>query len=113
MTIARGDVLRVALDPTLGSKIKKARPCVVVQRASANQTSPLIIVCPLTDAAGRAGNALNIPIERGIGGTTKDSVVRVNQIRSVDKSRVLKHLGALPGTVMQRVDAGLRLILDL
>ncbi len=113
MTISRGDVVRVDLDPTLGSEIKKARPCVVVQRNSANLTSAVIIVCPFTDARGRAGNALNIHVARGIGGTGKDSLVRCNQIRAVDRIRIGERLGSLPAELMQRVDAGLRLILDL
>ena len=113
MTIARGDVLHIDLDPTVGSELKKARPCVVVQRDSANQTSPIVIVCPFTDAAGRPGNALNILVPRGIAGATKDSLVRCNQIRAVDRARIAKHLGALPPALMHRVDAGLRLILDL
>lgn len=113
MTISRGDVLRIDLDPTLGSEMKKARPCVVVQRDSANRTSPVVIVCPFTDAAGRPGNALNIFVPQGIGGTTRDSLVRCNQIRTVDRIRVTEHLGSLPLALMHRIDAGLRLILDL
>lgn len=113
MTISRGDVFRVDLDPTLGNELKKARPCVVVQRNSANLTSPVFIVCPFTDAAGRPGNALNVHVPQGTGGTTKDSLVRCNQIRTVDQVRIGERLGSLPPELMRRVDAGLRLILDL
>ena len=105
--------MRVELDPTIGSELKKTRPCVVVQRNAANRTSPILIVCPFTDARGRPGNVLNIAVSGGLGGATKDSLVRCNQIRSVDRERVVELLGSLPATVMEQVDAGLRLILDL
>jgi mRNA interferase MazF len=113
VTTARGAVLRVELDPARGSELKKARPCVVVQRDAANATSPTLIVCPFTDARGRPGNLLNVAVERGVGGLTKDSLLRCNQIRAVDKERVLEQLGSLPPHVMEQVDAGLRRILDL
>ena len=113
MTIARGDVLRVDLDPAVGSEMRKSRPCVVVQRNAANQTSPTVIVCPFTDARGRPGSVISVPVERGVGGLTKNSLLRCNQIRAVDKRRVTEHLGSLPPEVMKQVDAGLRAILDL
>jgi mRNA interferase MazF len=113
VTAARGDVMRVQLDPARGSEMKKARPCVIVQRDAANASSPTLIVCPFTDARGRPGNVVSVAVARGIGGLTKDSLVRCNQIRAVDKERVLEHLGSLPAAIMQQVDAGLRTILDL
>jgi len=113
VTASRGDVMRVQLDPARGSEMKKTRPCVVVQRNAANASSPTLIVCPLTDARGRPGNVVSIAVARGVGGLTKDSLVRCNQIRAVDKERVLEHLGSLPAAVMEQVDAGLRTILDL
>jgi mRNA interferase MazF len=113
VSVARGDVLRVDLEPVVGSEMKKSRPCVVVQRNAANETSPVVIVCPFTDARGRPGNILNVPVARGVGGLTKDSLIRCNQIRAVDKTRIAEHLGSLPPEVMERADAGLRLILDL
>ena len=113
MSIARGDVLRIEPDPAVGSEMKKSRPCVVVQRDSANEKSPVVIVCPVSDARGRPGNLLSVAVARGTGGLTKDSLIRCNQIRVVDKARIAQHLGSLPSQVMKQVDAGLRLILDL
>ena len=111
--IRRGGVYRINLEPTVGREMKKTRPCVVVQRDSANRTSPLVIVCPLTDAHGKAENLLNVLVPRGVGGRTKDSLVVCNAIRSVDKSRVVRYEGSLPPAVMDGVDRGLRAILDL
>lgn len=101
------------LNPTIGRELQKTRPCVVVQRDSANLTSPIIIVCPLTDADGKSGNLLNVFVPAGTGGTTKDSLVVCNSVRSVDKRRIVGYDGALPADIMTEVSRGLRAILDL
>jgi mRNA interferase MazF len=111
--VSRGDVVEVVLDPTIGSEIKKSRRCVIVQRDAANRTSPILIICPLTDAGDSLGNLLNVLIPKGIGGTTKASLVVCNQIRAVDRVRIRRQYGALPTDIMLRVDKGLRAILDL
>lgn len=113
MTVSRGDVIRVQLDPTRGSKLRKTRPCVVVQRDAANRGGRTTIVCPLTDAAGKHPSALFIPVAAGVGGTTKDSLIVCSQIRTVDNVRLTAKLGVLPAKVMERLDTGLRAILDL
>ncbi|MFY9778980.1 MAG: type II toxin-antitoxin system PemK/MazF family toxin [Candidatus Baltobacteraceae bacterium] len=109
----RGEVWRVALDPTVGSEIRKARPCLVVQRDAANLTSPTTIVCPISDAAGRKTGLTNVPIPSREGGLTKNSVVLCNQIRTVDNRRLQKRLGSISAKSLASVEAGLRAILDL
>lgn len=85
-----------------------------MQRDSANEVSPVIIVCPLTDAKGRSGNRLNVFVRKGDGGTTKDSLVLCNQIRAIDRERFSgEALGSLNESTMELVDEGLRSILDL
>ena len=111
--IVRGSVYQVGLDPTLGHEMRKTRPCVVVQRDSANRTSPLVIVCPLTDARGTRGNLLNVLVPAGMAGATKDSLVVCNAVRSIDKRRIVRYEGRLDAAVMADVDRGLRAILDL
>jgi len=111
--VRRGEVYRFNLDPTVGSEIKKARPCVVVMR-DGSDASPVTIVCPITDANGRRGNLLNPSIAAGIAGTTKDSRVAVHQIRTLDKRRVVgDKLGDVPAPIMEQVDQGLRAVLAL
>ena len=104
----------MALDPVRGSEQAKTRPAVVVQRDSANATSPTTIVCPLVDAHGETGNLLNVLVQKGEGGTTKPSLVVCNQVRVVDRVRLSgKALGALNEETMELVAQGLRAILDL
>jgi len=110
----RGDVWRFSLDPTVGSEQSKTRPCVIVQRTSANETSPTTIVCPLSDARGSSGNLLHVLVKPPEGGITKASLVLVNQVRTVDRLRARgSPLGHLNERTMALVDQGLRAILDL
>ena len=114
----RGEIYRFALDPTVGSEQQKTRMCVIVRRDApddaAEQRNPMTIIVPLTDAHGKRGNILNVPISAGIGGTTKDSLLVVAQVRAVDKKRLVgAKLGDVPQTVMSQVDDGLRIVLAL
>ncbi|TAM74758.1 type II toxin-antitoxin system PemK/MazF family toxin [bacterium] len=109
----RGDVVWVDLNPTTGSEINKRRPCVVIQRDAANETSPTTIVAPISSARGAKGNILNVFIAAGTGGTSKDSLVVCNQIRTVDSARISGKIGSLPAPIMAAIDQGLRLILDI
>jgi mRNA interferase MazF len=116
--VKRGEIYKFALDPTVGSEQQKTRMCVVVRRNSpddaAEQRNPMTIIVPLTDANGKAGNVLNVPVPQGTGGTTNDSLVLVSQVRSIDKRRLAgDKLGDLPTEIMQQVDQGLRVILAL
>jgi mRNA interferase MazF len=112
--VKRGEVYRFNLDPTVGSEMRKVRMCVVVQRDLATEKSPLTIICPLTDAKGRPGNALNPAIPAGVGGTTKDSRITCQQVRVLDKSRVVgTKVGDMPPEIMTAVSLGLKAILDL
>jgi mRNA interferase MazF len=113
MTIARGDLVRVGLDPTRGSEMRKTRPCVIVQRDAATRGGRTTIVCPLTDAAGKRPSRLVIPVAAGLGGTTKDSVVICSQVRAIDMIRIVGHVGTLPAEIMEQVSDGLRAVLDL
>jgi mRNA interferase MazF len=106
-------VWRVALDPTVGSEIRKSRPCVVVQRDAANRTSPTTIVCPIADAQGRKTGLTNVLLPSGEGGLTKESVALCNQIRTIDTRRLGKRLGVLSPALIASVNAGLRAILDV
>lgn len=110
----RGQVWRVAFDPVRGSEQAKTRPAVVVQRDSANETSPTTIVCPLVDARAESGNLLNVLVQKGEGGTIKPSLVVCNQVRVVDRVRLTGNpLGTLNEPTMLLVADGLRAILDL
>ncbi len=112
-TISRGDVVEANLDPTAGSEIRKRRRCVVVQNDIGNKYSPVTIVVP----AASAENVTKLfPVNVAVGpgnGFTKPAVILCNQIRAIDKSRILRTHGRLPADLMQKVDAAIKISLAL
>lgn len=110
----RGDVVEVNLDPTVGTEIRKKRPCVVVQNDIGNRVYPLTIVVPVTGAEHKQQLfPVYVAVKKGEGGLSKDSIVLCDQIRTVDQSRISKTLGRMPVSVMERVDRALKISLAL
>jgi len=96
-TIARFDVYLVHLDPTLGSEIRKTRPCVVVSPDEMNHHLRTLIVAPMTTQ----GRAYPSRVAVTFGGTPGQVVL--DQIRTVDRTRLGRRLGGLDQTTGQRI----------
>lgn len=112
--IYRGDIVRVSLNPTIGKEqAGDARPCIIVQNDVGNINSATTIVVPLTDAEGRKTYPFQAFIEKGDGGTKKDSIVKCDQIRVIDKSRIIKKFGHLRQETIETIDNALRISLNL
>jgi mRNA interferase MazF len=112
--VTRGEVVEVNLDPTVGTEVKKTRPCVVVQNDIGNRFSPRTIIIPVTGAEHVAKLfPVCVPLARGSGGLAKDSVVVCDQIRAIDESRIVKTLGRLAPAQMEKIDAALKVSLAL
>jgi mRNA interferase MazF len=109
----RGEVYLVSLDPTVGAEIKKTRPAVVVQNDVANRRSPITIVAAVTAQFEEPLYPTEVPVRAPEGGLTTDSVVLLNQIRSVDRRRLVRRLGSLKSETMREVDRALLLSLGL
>lgn len=110
----RGGIYLVQLDPTEGSEQAGTRPAVVVSREAINRYSPVIVICPLTDAARVPRLYPNdVRVQAPEGGLTKDSVVLAGQVRAIAASRLLKRLGALKPQTMDQVGRALKITLDL
>jgi mRNA interferase MazF len=109
----RGDVWLVDLDPTRGAEIQKRRPAVIVQNDIGNRASPLTIVAPLSTKILLPLHPIQVRVMAGEGGLAEDSVVLLNQIRSIDKTRLVTRLGRLKPTTMQSVDMAIRISLGL
>ena len=113
-TIRRGTVWLFDLRPTIGSEQDKVRPCVIVQRDSANERSPTTIACPLKNARGGKASLLNVLVRAPEGGVSRDSLVICNQVRVLDRLRLRgEMLGILTPNTMAQIDEALRVILDL
>lgn len=110
----RGMVVEVSLDPVVGHEQGKSRPCVVVQNDVGNRFGSTTIVVPLTGAAHiRTPYPLYVHVKKGDGGTTKDSYVLCDQIRSVDQRRFRNVYGVLSPETMTRIDTALLISLGL
>ena len=112
--IFRGDIVRVRLDPTEGVEIGKSRPCLIVQNDFGNRVSPATIVAPITDASHKQKvYPFQVFIPANEGGLSKDSLILCEQIRTVDKQRIVEKLGSLPYSRMREVDLALKRSLGL
>ena len=100
-------------DPTLGTEIKKTRPALILQNDVANHWSSITIVAAITSQFEDRLYPTEILVKAPEGGLTVDSVVLLNQIRSIDKLRLLKRLGALKQGTMARVDRSLMISVGL
>ena len=113
MTLERGTVVLVELDPTVGHAQRGVRPCIVVGDPDiiAHQRFPLIAVLPVTGTPGQG--ALYPLIEPGSSGLTKPSWALVDHVRSVDKRRIRRLYGNVGARALERIDDALRLFLGL
>jgi mRNA interferase MazF len=104
----RGMVVEVALDPVVGHEQGRSRPCVVVQNNVANRFSSTATIVPMTDASNiKKAFPIYVLVKKGEGGTTKDSYVLCDQIRTVDQRRFRNVYGSLSPDVMTRIDKAL------
>ena len=110
---ARGEVYLVNFDPTLGAKIKKTRPALVVQNDVANRHSPVTIVAAITSKYDDELYPTEVLIRAGEGGLKQDSVVLLNQIRSIDRQRLVKKLGKVKDATLKQVDSAIEISLGL
>jgi mRNA interferase MazF len=109
----RGQVYVVDFDPTRGAEIQKIRPAMIIQNDVANRWSPITIVAAITSQFDEPLYPTEVLIPRGEGGLQLDSVVLLNQIRSTDKARLIRALGAVTSETMERIDRALILSLGL
>ena len=109
----RGEVYLVNFDPVIGAEIRKTRPALILQNDIANRHSPLTIVSAITSQFEEPLYPTEVFLRAGEGGTTRDSVILLNQIRSIDKRRLVRRRGAIRPESMQRVNRSLQISLGL
>jgi mRNA interferase MazF len=98
---------------TVGVEIYKIRPCVIIQENTGNMHSQLTIVAPLTGYKGKKLYPVDVFVTAAETGLLEDSVVKCNQIRTVDKIRLIDKMGSIPDAKMRLVDLALIFSLDL
>lgn len=107
----RGEVWTVSLDPTVGHEIKKTRPAIIVTSDVYNAHNWVVIVVPLT-SHDRAEYDQTL-IQPPEGGLSASSVTLPDQVRAIDRKRLVKRLGKLKLETMHKVDHSLKMVLDL
>jgi mRNA interferase MazF len=113
VTLDRGTVVLVELDPALGHEQRGVRPCIAVSDpvVNADQRFPLIAVVPVTGTPG--DGALYPSLAPGASGLTKTSYVLTDHVRSIDKRRIRKTYGQVSAAELASIDQGLELFLGL
>jgi mRNA interferase MazF len=104
----RGEIWSATLDPTVGSEIRKTRPCVVISNSVVNQHRRTVVVVPLSSSP-QAAPPLMVSVEC----SGQPCVAVIDQVRAVAKERLVRHIANLSAEHLQAVEAGLREILEL
>jgi mRNA interferase MazF len=108
----RGEIYLVTFDPALGHEIRKTRPAVVSQNDISNQWSPIAIMAAVSSQFGDPPHPRKVPLPAKAG-LPKPSAAILNQIRPVDRKRLIKKLGSLDAATMRKVDEALTISLGL
>lgn len=103
-TVKRGDIFYADLSPVVGSEQGGTRPVLIVQNDTGNRHSPTVIAAAITSQTGKARLPTHINIAGGSVGLSKDSVILLEQIRTIDKRRLREHMGRLDENQMSMVD---------
>jgi mRNA interferase MazF len=109
----RGEIYLVNFDPTIGAEIRKTRPALILQNDIANRHSPITIVAAVTSKFDEPLYPTEVLAVAPEGGLSVDSVVLLNQIRSIDKRRLVRRLGALRPSTIEKVERSLQISLGL
>lgn len=109
----RGEIYLVNIDSTIGSEIRKTLPALVLQNALANRHSPVTIVAALTSQLGDQFYPTEVFLPKDKTGLTKDGVVLLNQIRTIDRKRLIRRLGVIGDEHLNKVDRALQISLGL
>lgn len=108
----RGEIYLVNFDPTVGHEIRKTRPALVIQNDVSNQYSPVTIVAAISSQFGDPPHPREVLIPAR-SGLPKASAVILNQVRSVDRKRLIQRVGSLEAAVMRQVNEALAISLGL
>ena len=106
-SVKRGDIFYADLSPVVGSEQGGVRPVLVIQNDTGNHHSPTVITAVITPQMGKARLPTHIALPANCYGLPKDSVVLLEQIRTLDKRRLREHMGRLDEALMERVDAAI------
>ena len=105
--VRRGDIYYADLSPVVGSEQGGVRPVLIVQNDTGNRHSPTVIAAAITSQLGKARLPTHIALAAQGSGLPKDSVILLEQIRTLDKRRLRERMGRVDSAVMEQVDAAI------
>ena len=110
--VKRGYVYLVNLNPVKGAETGKVRPAVVVSNDINNEYADTVTVVPITSNIAKV-YPFEVFIPKGTANLTKDSKAKANQIRTIDKSRIIREIGKLPDSLLKELEKAIKIHLDL
>ena len=113
MNIRRGDIYYADLSPVVGSEQGGVRPVPIVQNDVGNRFSPTVIAAAITSQRGKAKLPTHILLESQTTGLSRDSIVLLEQVRTIDKHRLKERMGRLDSGSMGKVDEALSISFGL
>lgn len=113
MIVKRGDIFYADLSPVVGSEQGGIRPVLVVQNDVGNKYSPTIIVAAITSRINKAKMPTHIEIKGDEYGLSKDSVILLEQIRTIDKKRLKERIGHIDDVAIDAVNEAVSVSLGL
>ena len=111
--IRRGDIFYADLSPVVGSEQGGIRPVLIVQNDVGNKYSPTVIAAAITSQREKSKLPTHIQVNADGCGLSKDSIVLLEQIRTLDKRRLKEKMGEIPAETMQSVDSALSISFGL
>jgi len=106
-TVKRGEIYYADLSPVVGSEQGGVRPVLIVQNDTGNRHSPTVIAAAITSQMGKAKLPTHIELQAIRYGLPKESVILLEQVRTLDKQRLRQRMGQVDSDVMERVDAAI------
>lgn len=113
MFVRRGEIFLANLEPIKGSEQGGVRPCLIIQNNPGNKYSPLTIIAPITSKIFEKEFPTNVFLSRKDSKLDKDSTALLNQIRTIDRLRLIKKISSLDEYLMKKVDLAIKVSLDL
>ncbi len=111
--IHRGDIYYADLSPTIGSEQGGIRPVLILQNNLGNRYSPTVIAAAITSRIDKCRLPTHVSIGESVRGLHKDSIVLLEQIRTIDRKRLNEHIGSLDDTDMEQINKALEISMGL
>ena len=112
-TIRRGDIYYAELNPVVGSEQGGTRPVLIISNNMGNRHSPTVIIAAITSRVQTKAKLPTHTEVKDVEGLDRDSIILLEQIRTIDKQRLKNHMGTMPDNIMARVDKALAISLAM